>query len=222
MLEKIELLRSKTNDHSVLIVWLHGLGAPAEDFKFLANNMSLPENLGVKFILPQAPAQSVTLNGGMVMPAWYDIVGLDRNAPQDIDGALCSLQEIESVIQAEIHNASRGVKVFLGGFSQGGALALLTATRTSQILSGVICCSGYLLQDATSASTTNQIPKRKPPIFICHGEEDDVVKKEWGFKAYNDLKHQGFHVEWRSYVHLGHSVSPTELNDISNFLTSKL
>ena len=118
MLEKIELLRSKTNDYSVLIVWLHGLGAPAEDFKFLADNMSLPENLGVKFILPQAPAQSVTLNGGMVMPAWYDIVGLDRNAPQDIDGALCSLQEIESVIQAEIHNASRGVKVFWAVFSR--------------------------------------------------------------------------------------------------------
>ena len=222
MLEKIEFLRSKTNDYSVLIVWLHGLGAPAEDFKFLADNMSLPENLGVKFILPQAPAQSVTLNGGMVMPAWYDIVGLDKNAPQDIDGALCSLQEIESVIQAEIHNASRGVKVFLGGFSQGGALALLIATRTSYNLSGVICCSGYLLQDATSASATNQIPKRKSPILICHGEEDDVVKKEWGFKAHNDLKHQGFHVEWRSYAHLGHSVSPMELNDISNFLTSKL
>ena len=222
MLEKIELLRSKTNDYSVLIVWLHGLGAPAEDFKFLADNMSLPDNLGVKFILPQAPAQSVTLNGGMVMPAWYDIVGLDRNAPQDIDGALCSLQEIESVIQAEIHNASRGVKVFLGGFSQGGALALLIATRTNHNLSGVICCSGYLLQDATSASATNQIPKRKPPIFICHGEEDDVVKKEWGFKAYNDLKHEGFEVEWRSYVHLGHSVSPAELNDISKFLMSKL
>ena len=222
MLEKIELLRSKTNEYSVLIVWLHGLGAPANDFKFLADNISLPENLGVKFILPQAPAQSVTLNGGMVMPAWYDIVGLERDSPQDIDGALCSLKEIESVILSEIHNASKGIKVFLGGFSQGGALALLTATRTSQILSGVICCSGYLLQDATSASTTNQIPKRKPPIFICHGEEDDVVKKEWGFKAYNDLKHQGFQVEWRSYAQLGHSVSPTELNDVSNFLTSKL
>ena len=222
MLDKIELLRSKTNDYSVLIVWLHGLGAPAEDFEFLADNMSMPENLGVKFILPQAPAQSVTLNGGMVMPAWYDIVGLDRNAPQDIDGALCSLQEIESVIQAEIHNASRGVKVFLGGFSQGGALALLIATRTGHNLSGVVCCSGYLLQDATSASATNQISKGKPSIFICHGEEDDVVKKEWGLKAYNDLKHKGFDVEWRSYAHLGHSVSPTELNDISNFLLARL
>ena len=62
----------------------------------------------------------------------------------------------------------------------------------------------------------------QPPIFICHGEEDDVVKKEWGFKAYNDLKHEGFEVEWRSYAHLGHSVSPAELNDISNFLTSNL
>ena len=222
MLDKIELLRSKTNDYSVLIVWLHGLGAPAEDFEFLADNMSMPENLGVKFILPQAPAQSVTLNGGMVMPAWYDIVGLDRNSPQDIDGALCSLQEIESVIQAEIHNASRGVKVFLGGFSQGGALALLIATRSSHNLSGVICCSGYLLQDATSASATNQISKVKPSIFICHGEEDDVVKKEWGLKAYNDLKHEGFDVEWRSYAHLGHSVSPAELNDISNFLLARL
>ena len=222
MLDNIELLRSKTNEHSVLIVWLHGLGAPAEDFKFLADNMSLPENLGVKFILPQAPSQSVTLNGGMVMPAWYDIVGLDRNSPQDIDGALRSLKEIESIIQSEIDNASSSVKVFLGGFSQGGALALLIATRTSHNLSGVICCSGYLLQDATSASATNQIPKRKPPIFICHGEEDDVVKKEWGFKAYNDLKHQGFDVDWRSYALLGHSVSPTELNDISNFLKAKL
>ena len=222
MLEKIELLRSKTNDYSVLIVWLHGLGAPAEDFKFLADNMSLPENLGVKFILPQAPAQSVTLNGGMVMPAWYDIVGLDRNSPQDIDGALRSLKEIEIIIQSELHNASSSVKVFLGGFSQGGALALLIATRTSYNLAGVICCSGYLLQDATSASATNQKQKRKPPIFICHGEEDDVVKKEWGFKAYNDLKHQEFDVEWRSYAQLGHSVSPTELNDISNFLTAKL
>ena len=184
--------------------------------------MSLPENLGVKFILPQAPAQSVTLNGGMVMPAWYDIVGLDRDSPQDIDGALCSLKEIESIIQSEIHNASRGIKVFLGGFSQGGALALLIATRTSHKLSGVICCSGYLLQDAISASATNQIPKRKPPIFICHGEEDDVVKKEWGLKAYDDLKQKGLDVEWRSYAHLGHSVSPAELTDISNFLIARL
>ena len=222
MLDKIELLRSKTNDYSVLIVWLHGLGAPAEDFEFLADNMSMPENLGVKFILPQAPAQSVTLNGGMVMPAWYDIVGLDRNAPQDIDGALCSLREIEIVIQSEIDNASSSVKVFLGGFSQGGALALLIATRTGHNLSGVVCCSGYLLQDATSASATNQISKGKPSIFICHGEEDDVVKKEWGLKAYNDLKDEGFDVEWRSYAHLGHSVSPAELNDISNFLLARL
>jgi len=184
--------------------------------------MSLPKNLGIKFVLPQAPKKSVTLNGGIVMPAWYDIVGLDRNSPQDIDGALCSLKEIESLIQSEIHNASRGVKVFLGGFSQGGALALLIATRTYHNLSGVICCSGYLLQDATLASATNQLRKRKPPIFICHGDEDDVVMKEWGLKAYNDLKHQGFDVEWRSYAHLGHSVSPTELNDISNFLLANL
>ena len=222
MLDKIELLRSKTNDYSVLIVWLHGLGAPAEDFEFLADNMSMPENLSVKFILPQAPARSVTLNGGMVMPAWYDIVGLDRNSPQDIDGALRSLKEIESIIQSEIDNASSSVKVFLGGFSQGGALALLIATRTGHNLSGVVCCSGYLLQDATPASDTNQISKGKPSIFICHGEEDDVVKKEWGLKAYNDLKHKGFDVEWRSYAHLGHSVSPTELNDISNFLIARL
>ena len=110
----------------------------------------------------------------------------------------------------------------MGGFSQGGALALLIATRTSHNLSGVICCSGYLLKDATLASATNQKPKSKPPIFICHGEEDDVVKKEWGFKAYDDLRHQGYDVEWRSYVHLGHSVSPTELNDISNFLLARL
>jgi len=222
MLDKIELLLSETNDYSVLIIWLHGLGAPAEDFNFLADSMSLPKNLGIKFVLPQAPKKSVTLNGGIVMPAWYDIVGLDRNSPQDIDGALCSLKEIESLIQSEIHNASRGVKVFLGGFSQGGALALLIATRTYHNLSGVICCSGYLLQDATLASATNQLRKRKPPIFICHGDEDDVVMKEWGLKAYNDLKHQGFDVEWRSYAHLGHSVSPTELNDISNFLLANL
>ena len=133
-----------------------------------------------------------------------------------------TIKDIENVIQSEIHNAPRDIKVFLGGFSQGGALALLIATRTNHNLSGVICCSGYLLQDAISASATNQIPKRKPPIFICHGEEDDVVKKEWGFKAYNELKHQEFDVEWQSYLHLGHSVSPTELNDISNFLTAKL
>ena len=156
------------------------------------------------------------------MPAWYDIVGLDRNAPQDIDGALRSLKEIESIIQSEIDNASSSVKVFLGGFSQGGALALLLATRTGHNLSGVVCCSGYLLQDATSAYATHQISKGKPSIFICHGEEDDVVKKEWGLKAYNDLKHEGFDVEWRSYAHLGHSVSPTELNDISNFLLARL
>ncbi len=222
MLEKIENLQSKTDRYSVIIIWLHGLGATADDFKHLPDDLMLPENLGVKYILPQAPLLSVTLNNGMMMPAWYDIVGLDKDSPQDINGALHSASEIEQIIKSEIQMTSEAVKVFVGGFSQGGSLALLVAARTNIRLSGIICCSGYLLKNALLDSALKHQHTLSQPILLCHGNEDDIVKKEWGLKAYSDLNQKGYLVDWHCYPNLGHSVSMQELTDISNFITTKL
>ena len=222
MLEKIEILKSKTKEYSVVIIWLHGLGAPANDFCFLADEMALPENLGIKYIFPQAPSLSVSLNNRMVMPAWYDIIGLNDVSPQDIDGALRSLKEIDDIVLSEQQTIMENRKIFVGGFSQGGAMALLAGVRTKGLLSGVICCSGYLLRDAVSKPVSFHKQSKNCPIFIGHGNEDDVVLKNWGAQAFKDLLEQGFLAEWKCYQKLGHSINYQEVKDISNFILSKI
>ena len=202
------------------VIWLHGLGADGNDFAGLVPELNLAGCPPIRFIFPHAPRIPVSVNGGYVMPAWYDLLGLDLVSRQDAAG----IQKSEAAIQALIANeVARGIppeRIVLAGFSQGCAMALHTALRLPQKIAGVMALSGYLpLADrfASERHTANATT----PIFMAHGTQDPVVVLARGEDSRNALVALGHPVHWHTYP-MPHSVHPQEIADISDFLRQVL
>jgi phospholipase/carboxylesterase len=202
------------------VIWLHGLGADGHDFAGLVPELNLAGCPPIRFIFPHAPSIPVSINGGYVMPAWYDLLGLDLVSKQDAAG----IQKSEGAIQALIANeVARGIpteRIVLAGFSQGCAMALHTALRLPQKIAGVMALSGYLpLADrfATERNTANATT----PIFMAHGTQDPVVVVARGEDSRDALVALGHPVQWHTYP-MPHSVHPQEIADISDFLRQVL
>ena len=202
------------------VIWLHGLGADGNDFASLAPQLDLSGCPPIRFIFPHAPSMPVTLNGGYVMPAWYDIVGTDLVRREDAAGIRKSALAIEALIA---HEVARGIvpsKIVLAGFSQGSAMVLHTGLRHSAKLGGIIALSGYLpLADTLAAerSAANQ----GTPIFMGHGTQDPMVVLARAEDSRNALAKLGYAVQWHTYP-MPHSVHPQEIVDIGRFLKSVL
>ncbi len=202
------------------VIWLHGLGADGNDFAGLVPELNLAGCPPIRFIFPHAPSIPVSVNGGYVMPAWYDLLGLDLVSKQDAAG----IQKSEAAIQALIANeVARGIpteRIVLAGFSQGCAMALHTALRLPQKIAGVMALSGYLpLADrfAAERNTANA----STPIFMAHGTQDPVVVLARGEDSRDALVALGHPVQWHTYP-MPHSVHPQEIADISDFLRQVL
>jgi len=206
----------KTPTHS--IIWLHGLGADGEDFVGVAEQMNLP--VSMRYIFPHAPKQPVTINGGFIMRAWYDIAEVDIAAKQDAKGIHASQLEIEKFIAQE---KSRGVaeeNIFLAGFSQGGAVALHTGLRHPAKLGGILALSTYLPL-AESLSQEISLSAKNTPIFMAHGRHDPVVPYALGKASAEKLQQQGQQVDWFEYA-MPHSVCAEEVTDIEKWLTDRV
>ena len=202
------------------VIWLHGLGADGNDFVPIIPELHLPENPAIRFIFPSAPSMPVTVNGGYVMPAWYDIVGRNLMDQEDALGIQKSTAAIVELINNE---ANRGIaydKIVLAGFSQGCAMALHIGLRFPHQLAGIIALSGYLPL-ATMANTEKHSANAKTPIFMAHGTYDPVVTIDRAQASYALLEKMGHPVEWNEYP-MEHSVNHEELADISRFLREVL
>lgn len=197
------------------VIWLHGLGADGYDFVPIVPELRLPENCVPRFVFPHAPIQPVTLNGGMRMRAWYDILGLSADAAQDEAGIRDSAQLLERHIQREGEAGIPASRIVIAGFSQGGAIALHTALRHAEPLAGVLALSTYLpLQAAVgAASSANQ----RIPILMCHGLDDPVIAIGDAERSRDLLRSRGYTVEWKQYP-MQHQVCAEELADISEWL----
>lgn len=205
---------------SASVIWLHGLGADGNDFVPIIPELDLAGCPGIRFIFPSAPSMPVTVNGGYVMPAWYDIIGRDLMDQEDATGIQNSAASILKLIERE---ASRGIaydKIVLAGFSQGCAMALHIGLRFPHKLAGIIALSGYLPL-AMSANLEKHSANQKTPIFMAHGEYDSVVIPERAHASYELLEKMGYPVSWNEYP-MEHSVSREELADISRFLQEVL
>lgn len=215
-LAHITLESGKQPQHS--IIWLHGLGADGQDFAPIADELSLP--VAVRFIFPHAPKRPVTVNGGFVMPAWYDISGQDINARQDAAGIAASQAAIEALIAQEVARGIATQHIFLAGFSQGGAVALHTALRHPGRLAGVLALSTYLpLADTAPAEAS--AAALQTPVFMAHGRSDPIVPYQLGVASKDALQSLGMSVEWHEYA-MPHSVSQQEIRDIETWLTQRL
>lgn len=202
------------------IIWLHGLGADGHDFEALVPQLDVVATLGVRVVLPHAPRRPVTINGGMVMPAWYDILAPDFTRGQDSAGVHESEQQLQALIRRETDSGIPAAQILLAGFSQGGAIALYTGLRYPQPLAGILALSTYLpLADslATSATAANLAV----PIMMAHGTQDPVVPLSLAVQSREVLQQQGYRVAWHSYP-MQHAVCPEELRDIRDWLAQRL
>jgi phospholipase/carboxylesterase len=200
------------------IIWLHGLGADGQDFVPIVDELSLP--VAVRFIFPHAPMRPVTINGGYVMRAWYDIAHPSIDAQQDEAGIRGSQQAIEALIAQELARGIAADHIFLAGFSQGGAVALHTALRQAAPLAGVLALSCYL---PLADSTGNEVlpGTTTTPVFMAHGRNDPVVPYGLGAASRDALVKLGYAVEWHEYP-MQHSVCEQELRDIETWLKRQI
>ena len=218
LLPRIEL--ESAPQPGAAVIWLHGLGADGNDFAALVPELDLRACPPIRFVFPHAPSLPVTLNGGYVMPAWYDIFGADLVQRQDAAGIRKSAQAITALIEHEISRGIPARNIVLAGFSQGCAVALHTGLRFPQRLAGIVALSGYLpLADSLAAERTNA--NADTPIFMGHGSMDPVVVPARGEASRDLLGKLGYSVQWHDYP-MQHSVHAREVADISVFLASVL
>ncbi|MEO8008621.1 MAG: alpha/beta hydrolase [Betaproteobacteria bacterium] len=216
-LQTIEIETKPKPSHSV--IWLHGLGADGNDFVPIVQELSLPP-LGIRFVFPHAPMRPVTINGGFVMRAWYDIANQDLGMKEDEQGLRQSQRMIEELIAKQ---ASRGVplsRIVVAGFSQGGVIALQTGLRQPERLAGVMSLSAYLPLTSTIGKERNAA-NNDVPIFMGHGVTDNIVPLPLGTGSRDRLLKLGYDVDWHQYP-MPHSVCAEELEDISAWLARVL
>jgi phospholipase/carboxylesterase len=202
------------------VIWLHGLGASGNDFAGLYPELDLTGCPATRFIFPHAPQRPVTINGGYVMPAWYDILGTELGAgairQEDDAGIRKSQASIEALIEREVARGIKPEHIVLAGFSQGCAMALHTGLRHKAKLAGIMALSGYLPLAGTLAAEASATNKATP-IFMAHGTQDPVVVLDRAETSHEKLKALGYSVDWHTYP-MPHSVHPREVADISAFL----
>jgi len=214
VLEAIEIESAPSPRAS--IIWLHGLGADGHDFVPIIPELGLPLTLRVRFVFPHAPTRPVTINGGMVMRAWYDVYNLEGQRREDDKGVRASQTAVEELIAREKARGVPAGRIVLAGFSQGGAIALQTALRHGERLAGIMALSTYLPiaeKFAAEASAAN----RDVPIFMAHGSVDPVIPMARAEQSRGLLQSLGYAVEWREYP-MPHSVCPEEITDVSAWL----
>jgi phospholipase/carboxylesterase len=204
------------------VIWLHGLGADGHDFEPIVPELMLPSELPLRFVFPHAPVRPVTLNGGMAMRAWYDILSLERDAPMDEAGVRESAGILNALIARERERGLDAGRIVVAGFSQGGAIAIHAALRYPEKLAGLMGLSTYLpLSDAFEAEVLQnpQCGFRDLPIFMAHGSFDPMLPMELGQGSARLLTESGFTVEWHDYP-MAHAVCAEEIRDIRNWLLS--
>ncbi|MCG8465620.1 MAG: alpha/beta hydrolase [Xanthomonadales bacterium] len=207
------------NAHYAMI-WLHGLGADGYDFVPVAQAMPQFNGLGARYYFPHAPMRPVTINNGMVMRAWYDILGFDLRRDEDRNGIAQSLQQVEALRD---HIAADGIpheRQILAGFSQGGVIALRSGLGSPRPPLAVLGLSCYLA-DPEGIEQWKSAAASRIPVFMGHGSQDPVVPMPLGQQARDHLKHAGISVEWHEYP-IPHSVSPQEIVDIDTWVLQQI
>lgn len=218
ILSSIERETGPNPTHSVIL--LHGLGADGRDFAPI-----VPELVGaawppLRFVFPNAPTRPVTINGGMAMRAWYDILGIDLHQRQDEVGMRASIAAVEALIEREIERGVPAQHIVLAGFSQGGAIALAAGLRHAQSLGGIVALSTYLPMSGSLADERSAA-NAAVPIFQAHGTADAVVPLARGEDSRQAMQALGYRVDWHTYP-MAHSVCPQEITDLRAWLEPRL
>ena len=201
------------------VVWMHGLGADGHDFEPVVPYLG-KVNKYTRFIFPHAPIQPVTINGGVAMRSWYDIVSMDIDRKVDEAGVRQSEATAVKLLNAQVSSGIPMERLVLAGFSQGGAIALHTGTRLANKLAGIMALSTYVVMPHATADEKHPA-NADTEILMCHGAYDPVVPLSLAERGRDHLKEHGFKVRWHTYP-MEHNVSPEELDDIGAWLSDQL
>lgn len=203
------------------VIWLHGLGADGNDFVPAVPFLELPADHGIRFVFPNAKPIPVTINGGMVMPAWYDIRDLDTlEGRGDEVGLRASADAIQALIEQQRASGIPAERIVLAGFSQGGAVALHLGPRYTERLAGILAMSTYLVTGASLAKEASPV-NAATPVLQCHGLFDPMVLPAWGEAARDMLIAHGYDVTWQAWP-MQHEVCIEELQRIGVWLAERL
>jgi phospholipase/carboxylesterase len=213
----LETLQIETGDHpTATVIVLHGLGADGNDFVPFVEELDLTSVGPVRFLFPHAPTMPVTINGGHVMRAWYDILGANLAQREDEAGLRRSMDEVRALIDTERQRGIASARIVLAGFSQGCAMTLLTGLRYPERLAGLVGMSGYLPLAGTLEAERSRA-NADVPIFLAHGRSDPVVPYAAGVATRDALRTMGYPVEWHEYP-MQHSVCMEEIVDLNRWL----
>ena len=221
--------KSMTNNKSIVlvhgkeepthaIIWLHGLGASADDFPSVVPELGLNKDRSIRFIFPQAPDRSITINGGMRMPGWYDIKGMSLEDKQDAQGMSESQATVEALIDQQIAMGVPTENIIIAGFSQGGAVTYFTGVRSTRKLAGLLAMSTYLPFDQDTSKERSEV-NANTPIFASHGTHDGVVPISMGQMSVEQLTKLGYNIEWKTY-RMEHQVVMEQIKDIGNWINT--
>ncbi|WP_346797147.1 carboxylesterase [Halomonas sp. Bachu 37] len=197
---------------------LHGLGADGHDFEPLVPALSAVEGANIRFIMPHAPRLPVTINGGMVMPAWYDILAMDLGRRVDEPQLKTSAERIKGLVEEQIDQGIDSRRIIMAGFSQGGAVAYQAALTCPAPLGGLLAMSTYF---ATADSIRPSEANRALPIEVHHGSFDPIVPENLGKAGYERVKAMGYPARYRSYS-MAHALCPQQVGDIGTWLSERL
>lgn len=215
------LIRETAPNPDFSVIWLHGLGADGNDFVPVIPELGLPADAAVRFVFPTAPSIPVTINGGYVMPAWYDILALDGEQREvDTAGIRASRAAVRALIAAENARGIPCSRIVLAGFSQGGAIAWHAGLTHEMPLAGIIALSTYLPAPDLVRAELNPACLTTP-LFAAHGRHDDVVPLSMGRAAVAEVEALGGQVAWQDYP-MAHNVSLDELKAIGAWLRDRL
>ena len=216
-LEKI--IKQTGENPKIVIIWMHGLGADGNDFAPVVPQFTIPD-FPIKFVFPHAPKIPVTINGGMVMRAWYDILSMDIAQRADIPGVKKSEILMHELIDEQIAAGFKPEQIVLAGFSQGSAMCLHTSARLNKKIAGIIALSGYIPVPDVLATEINKT-NLNTPIFMGHGTQDPVVPYTLGTYSRDLLIKTGYKIDWHEYP-IQHGVSVDEIMDIKKWIIKNI
>jgi len=220
MSQPLETVVNETGpDPQWSVIWLHGLGADGHDFAPIVPELVRDHWPAIRFVFPHAPVQPITINNGLPMRAWYDIVGMDFRSRADSAGVAASVELLDGLIQAEVERGIPVERILLAGFSQGGAVVLSNALRRRWPVAGLIALSTYLPDaEAAAASAASEGPL--PPVFMAHGQKDPVIPQDVAVHSAKVLKELGFPLQWHSYF-MVHQVCAEEIQALGDWLDAR-
>lgn len=216
------VVEPRGGDANAAMILLHGLGDTGRGWAGAARQIPTPAGVHVRWVFPTAKTMPVTLNGGMRMTAWFDLNALDERSIVDDRGEIdASVEYLNALVREQMDKGIPSEKIMIGGFSQGGAIALTAALRSEVKLAGCVAMSTYLPLRADYPDRFGAHAKSLK-IFQAHGTSDMVLQYSYGKMSAELMQAAGVDVDFKTYNGMAHSACAEEFDDVADFLKARL